>query len=200
MSTSISILPDRHYFHLGNIGSKFAPEGRYWAPSLYHCGRHHGKQKHLKVANPQLQPPSSLNHCSFTQYQHARCSFYITSIDLTCWFGRFLRFRSSRAAEAMKVKSGADIRHGTLGIVFSMNCQEMPPPPTQMRLVYIWVKRRRLSATEVVHGPHKSIRTNFRMGGVMGVVMALGHISRYRHAPTHRYRPKIPSSNIQEGI
>ena len=94
----------------------------------------------------------------------------------------------------------ADIRHGTLGIVFSMNCQEMPPPPTQMRLVYIWVKRRRLSATEVVHGPHKSIRTNFRMGGVMGVVMALGHISRYRHAPTHRYRPKIPSSNIQEGI
>ena len=41
----------------------------------------------------------------------------------------------------MKVKSGADIRHGTLGIVFSMNCQEMPPPPTQMRLVYIWVKR-----------------------------------------------------------
>ena len=29
----------------------------------------------------------------------------------------------------MKVKSGADIRHGTLGIVFSMNCQEMPPPP-----------------------------------------------------------------------
>ena len=100
----------------------------------------------------------------------------------------------------MKVKSGADIRHGTLGIVFSMNCQEMPPPPTQMRLVYIWVERRRLSATEVVHGPHKSIRTNFRMGGVMGVVMALGHISRYRHAPTHRYRPKIPSSNIQEGI
>ena len=73
-------------------------------------------------------------------------------------------------------------------------------PHTQMRLVYIWVKRRRLSATEVVHGPHKSIRTNFRMGGVMGVVMALGHISRYRHAPTHRYRPKIPSSNIQEGI
>ena len=99
-----------------------------------------------------------------------------------------------------EVKSGADIRHGTLGIVFSMNCQEMPPPPTQMRLVYIWVKRRRLSATEVVHGPHKSIRTNFRMGGVMGVVMALGHISRYRHAPTHHYRPKIPSSNIQEGI
>ena len=88
----------------------------------------------------------------------------------------------------MKVKSGADIRHGTLGIVFSMNCQEMPPPPTQMRLVYIWVKRRRLSATEVVHGPHKSIRTNFRMGGVM----ALGHISRYRHAPTH------PSETVEK--
>ena len=41
----------------------------------------------------------------------------------------------------MKVKSGADIRHGTLGIVFSMNCQEMPPPPppTQMRLIYIYM-------------------------------------------------------------
>ena len=118
LSTSMSILPEKHYFHLGSIGSKFAPKGRYWPPSLHHCGRHHGKQKHLKVANLQLQPPSSLNHCSFTQHQHARCSFYVTSIDLTCWFGRFLWFCSSRAAEAMKVKSGADIRHGTLGIVF----------------------------------------------------------------------------------
>ena len=136
MSTSISILSDQESFHRGNIASDFAPKGQYWPPSLCHCGRHHGKRKHLKVANPQLQSPSSLNHCSFTQHQHAQCSFYIASIDLMCWFGRFLRFRSSWAAEAMKVQSGADTRHGTLGIVFSIDCQEMPPPTTQMRVVH----------------------------------------------------------------
>ena len=65
---------------------------------------------------------------------------------------------------------------------------------------HTWAQRRLISATEVMHGPRKSIRTNFRMGGVMGVVTTLGHISRYRHALTHRYRPKLPSSNIQEGI
>ena len=37
----------------------------------------------------------------------------------------------------MKVQHGADIGHGTLGIACSMNCKRTPPPPTQMRLVYI---------------------------------------------------------------
>ena len=37
------------------------------------------------------------------------------------------------------------------------------------------------------------------MGGVVGVVMALGHIFQRRHGSTPRYRPAILSSNIQEG-
>ena len=73
-------------------------------------------------------------------------------------------------------------------------------PHFSARGIYTWAQRRLISATEVMHGPRKSIRTNFRMGGVMGVVTTLGHISRCRHALTHRYHPKLPSSNIQEGI
>ena len=37
------------------------------------------------------------------------------------------------------------------------------------------------------------------VGGVMGVLLTLGNILRRRHASTPRYRPRIPSSDIQEG-
>ena len=50
-----------------------------------------------------------------------------------------------------------------------------------------------------MHGPRKSIRTNFRMGGDMGVVSLRGNIFQRRHGSTPRYHPAILSSNIQEG-
>ena len=36
----------------------------------------------------------------------------------------------------MKVQSGADTRNRTLGTVFSINCEEMPPSPTSVPVVY----------------------------------------------------------------
>ena len=39
----------------------------------------------------------------------------------------------------MKVQSGADTRNRTLGTVFSMNCEEIPPPLNQMHLTYIHI-------------------------------------------------------------
>ena len=113
-STPFLIPPEHQYIHLGHILSDSVRKGWYWASSLCLRGRHPEKQKRPKVANLQLHPSSILKHRSFTQFQHARCSFYIIAIECTCWFGRFIRFLSSRAAEAIKVQCGADIRHGTL--------------------------------------------------------------------------------------
>ena len=76
----------------------------------------------------------------------------------------------------------------------------MPPPPTSNALIiHTWSQQRQVSAMEVTRGPRNSIRINFGVGGVMGVVLTLGNILRRRHASTPRYRPKIPSSDIQEG-
>ena len=113
-STPFFIPPEHQYIHLGHILSDSVRKGWYWASSLCLRGSHREKQKRPKVANLQLFPSSILKHRSFTKCQHARCSFYITFIERTCWFGRFIRFLSSRAAEAIKVQCGADIRHGTL--------------------------------------------------------------------------------------
>ena len=46
----------------------------------------------------------------------------------------------------------------------------------------------------------KQYLNQLRMGGVTGVVVTLGNILRRRNASTPRYRPTIPSRDIQEGI
>ena len=163
-------------------------------------GRHREKQKRPKVANLQLHPSSILKHRSFTQCQHARCSFYnIRRENMLVWPLYPVSFLSGGRSN----KGAMWCRHQTrdFGNAYSMNCKEMPPPPTSNALIiHTWSQQRQVSAMEVTHGPRNSIRINFGVGGVMGVVLTLGNILRRRNASTPRYRPSIPFSDVQEGI
>jgi len=193
LSTAISIPPDQQHFHLGHTRGELAPKGRYWIQSLCLRGRHHEKQNQPKVANPQLQPPSSPNHCYFTQYQHERCSFHIIPIDPTCWFGRCIRFCPSRTTEQKKVQSDVDTGHSTLGIVYSMHYEETRPTPhSNTPVINTWAQLRRIGSTVETHGPWNSIRTNFRWVVRWGCRWCW---ATFRGAGTH-WRPAIAQRSL----
>ena len=75
-------------------------------------------------------------------------------------------------------------------------------PHSQLKCAYY--KHMGAAATDQCNGgdawAKKQYQNQLLVGGEMGVALMLSHILHHRHAPAPRYRPSLPSSNIQEGL